>query len=388
MINDAGLVGGTRPSAPRVSSQSIEIFRSVDIKQALRYYDRRLLKYATLLENSLAASLGKSVNIADRLSWYSFDVMGDLTFGQSFGGLEDQHTHWAITSIRDSNKALGLLGPVPWLIHTMTKLPNFLNPMYKLLLFSEQSVEKRRRMDPSEPDIMSYLLDGDKFFDDPALEYQLFTGDARLLIIGGSDTTATALSFLFYYLAADASLQQSAVEELRAQGLTSSEDIDVQAVQDMPYLNALINETLRLHPPVPSAPVRDTPPEGLQIGQMSIPGDVTVYTPFHSIQRSPEAFGQPDSFIPERWTSRPELISNKKAFTPFSIGPFSCIGRQLAYSEMRTAVSKLLLRFSFTLAPGETGDQLLNHSLDNFTMTIRPLNVLVKARESKSGEHS
>jgi cytochrome P450 family 628 len=385
MTSDEGLAGGTRHSVPRVSSEALIVFSPVDSVQALRYYDRRLLKYATLLEESLAASQGKSVNIADRFSWYSFDVMGDLTFGKSFGALENQHTHWAITSIRDSNQALGLLGPVPWLIHTMTKLPNFLNPMYKLLLFSEKSVEERRRMDPSEPDIMSYLLDGDKFFDDPALEYQLFTGDARLLVIGGSDTTATALSFLFYYLAADPSLQQNALEELKAHGLTASEDIDVQVVQDLPYLNALINEILRLHPPVPSAPVRDTPPEGLHVGQLFIPGDVTVYTPFYSIQRSPEAFNQPGSFIPERWTTRPELTLNRKAFTPFSTGPFSCIGRQLAYSELRTVVSKLVLRFSFTLAPDETGAQLLNQSLDNFTMTIRPLHVLLEARKSKSG---
>ena len=323
--------------------------------------------------------IGRHVFVTD---FSSFDLMADLTFGQSFEGLKAQKTHWAITSIRDSETALGLLGPIPWLIHLMTKLPNFMNPMYKLLLFSEESVEKRRQMEPAEPDIMSHLLNADPFFSDPTQEYQLLTGDARLLIIGGSDTTAMSLTFLFYHLATDPSLQHNLHAELHAHNLTTPTSITVSSVKDLPYLNALLNENLRLHPPVPSAPVRDTPPSGLTLSPTThIPGSTTVYTPLHSIQRSPLAFAQPDAFIPERWTTRPELTLNKKAFAPFLIGPQSCIGRQLAYSEMRTVVAKLVLRFMVALAEGETGEGLLRGSEDVFTVTIKPLRLVFSARK-------
>jgi cytochrome P450 family 628 len=308
--------------------------------------------------------------------------MGDLAFGQSFEGIQAQKTHWAITSIRDSETALGLLGPIPWLLHLMTKLPNFMNPMQKLLLFSEESVEKRRQMEPPEPDIMSYLLNADQFFSDPVKEYQLFTGDARLLIIAGSDTTAMSLTFLFYHLASDPTLQQRLYDELLANNITTSEDVTVSTVKDLPYLNALLNENLRIHPPVPSFSARDTPPEGLQVGSISIPGDITVYTPLYSIQRSRAAFDQPEDFIPERWTTRPELIRNKKAFAPFLIGPQSCIGRQLAYNEMRTVVCKLVLKFTVRLADGETGKKLLEESEDVFTVTIKPLKVVFAPRKT------
>lgn len=310
--------------------------------------------------------------------------MGDLTFGHSFDGLSAQKTHWAITSIRESNAALGLLGPIPWLIHLMTKLPNLLNPMYKLLLFSEISVEERKQMTPAEPDIMSHLIGAGQFFSDPVQEFQLFTGDARLLVIAGSDTTATALTFLFYHLAIDPTLQHTLLTELTDNGITSSDDVTVQSVQDLPYLNAVINETLRIHPPVPSMTVRDTPAEGLKIGATILPGDITLYTPVYSIHRSPQAFERPDEFVPERWTTQPALIRNKKAFAPFLIGSYSCIGRQLAYMEMRTVVSKLVLGFEVALAPGESGRRLLRGSLDNFTTTIGALDVVLTRRPPAS----
>jgi cytochrome P450 family 628 len=343
---------------------------------ALRDYDQRLLKYASLLEKSIRASAGKSINFSERITRYSFDVMSDLSFGHSFDGLASEKTHWAITSIRESNAALGILGPVPWLIHLMTKLPDALNPMQKLITFSNEQVDKRKQLHPAEPDIMSHLLDQDEpFFKDPAQEYHLFTGDVRLLIIAGSDTTATALAFLFYQLALNPTLQKKLFQEI------SDLEINVQTVQDLPYLNAVINETLRLHPPVPSMPPRDTPAEGVKVGDISIPGDVTVYTPLYSLHRS-DAFKKPLEFIPERWTTQPELIQNRKVFAPFLIGPYACIGRQLAYNEMRTVAARLVSGFEVALGKGEDGHRLLYSSADNFTTTIGNLDLVFTPRKS------
>lgn len=148
--------------------------------------------------------------------------MGDLTFGKSFNGLTLQKTHWATASINKTNKSITRLSPASWVLHLLSRLPKSLNPQTKLLRFSEESVEARRRNPPPEEDIMSHLLGADPFFADPKRDYDLMTGDARLLIIAGSETTATALTFLVYHLAQDPSLQQTLLEELHANNIKVS----------------------------------------------------------------------------------------------------------------------------------------------------------------------
>ncbi|RMZ86840.1 hypothetical protein DV736_g5936, partial [Chaetothyriales sp. CBS 134916] len=197
-------------------------------------------------------------------------------------------------------------------------------------------------------------------------------GDARLLIIAGSDTTATTLVHCFYHLARDPALVAKLRAELEAQNVSSGDNFEIASLQYLPYLNALINETLRMHPPVPGGVYRNTPDEGVVINGIRVPG-------------ARRAFAQPNDFIPERWTTRPELILNKNAFFPFGIGKFSCIGKILALNELRTVISKMVLEFDVEFATEEDGSTLLYESKDGFTMANAPLMVVWKERGKSSG---
>lgn len=338
------------------------------------------------LEVRIKCSLGQPIDLAECIGWYSFDVMGDLTFGQSYDGLASGKTHWAIDAIRRSNQVPGLLMPIPWLAHLLTRLPSALNPQKALKTFSASSIEARKEKPPAEPDIMSHLLGAAPMFADPQREDFLLQGDARLLIIAGSDTTATTITYLSYYLAARPSLQRDALAELTANGIRESDSITVDGVRNLPFLNAIIKETLRLHPPVSSALGRDTPKEGLQVGDTFIPGGVTIQTPNWSIQRNAHAFVKPNEFIPERWTSRPELVLQSAAYMPFSIGAFSCIGKQLAYNETRTVIAMLVLSFKFHLAADEDGDEILHKFSDVFVTNLGALRMVFELRKNAQGQ--
>ena len=99
--------------------------------------------------------------------------------------------------------------------------------------------------------------------------------DTRLIIAAGSDTTTAALTHMFFYIASDPQKQ----DEIRREVKAAYSDGKAQAFQDAPLLNGTISEALRLHPPVPSGLQRLTPSEGINIGEVFIPGDAVIRLP-------------------------------------------------------------------------------------------------------------
>lgn len=133
---------------------------------------------------------------------------------------------------------------------------------------------------------MSHILEaGDFFKGDKERERLLLMGDARLLIVAGSDTTATTLVYCFYHFARDPSLVKKLRDELKEHNIVNDDSFSVTALQYLNYLNALINETLRMHPPVPGGVFRNTPRGGVEIDGKRLPGGVRVIGPHYTIQR-------------------------------------------------------------------------------------------------------
>ncbi|KAJ3564856.1 hypothetical protein NPX13_g7701 [Xylaria arbuscula] len=340
--------------------------------KALRSYDSRVVKYADQFVAQMHRRAGQPINITDWLEWYAFDVMGDLAFGRSFKALEHGQSHIFIDTMHQTSALpLGCLGTLPWVIQTIANLvPPRLNPFMTLVRYSNECIEERKQRKPTEPDIMTPILAAGPFYQDPKADALLLVGDARLIIIAGSDTSASALIHSFYELGRDAKVVQKIRDELEQHGIRNDESLSVTGLQYCEYLNGFINETLRMHPTNPGGLFRLTPPGGVKIAGHYLPGGVKVVNPHYSVLRSPKAFVAPNEFIPERWTTRPELIRNKKAFCPFSQGRFACIGRNLALNELRVVISKAVLEFDMCFAPGETGRALMEDSKDIFTMSL------------------
>jgi len=104
------------------------------------------------------------------------------------------------------------------------------------------------------------------------------------VIVAGSDTSSSTLTHIFYHLAKEPQIVSRLREELAPIYAPGSET-EVRDIQDAKYLNGVINEVLRLHPPVPSGLLRQTPPEGIIVGEKFIPGGVTVSAPTWSMGR-------------------------------------------------------------------------------------------------------
>lgn len=163
------------------------------------------------------------------------------------------------------------------------------------------------------------------------------------------------------------------------------------ALDRVPLVEAIVTETLRLQPSVPSGQPRVTPPGGLYVpagkgeeGDLFIPGDTVVLQPQCLIQRDARYFERPDEFVPERWVhGAPEsgLVKERSAFFPFQEGRFHCVGKGLAMWEMKSVVARVALGFDFGFAPGEDLKRYREGILDTWTLTLPPLRLVFNERQ-------
>ncbi|KAL9005078.1 MAG: hypothetical protein Q9188_002125 [Gyalolechia gomerana] len=114
-------------------------------------------------------------------------------------------------------------------------------------------------------------------------------------------------------------------------GITQNSSRDPVALQSMTLLKAFINESLRLHPPVPSAGLKNIPPEGVMVVE--------------------SCSKRPDDFLPERWCTEPNLFNNSAAFWPFGLGQYGCVGKHLALLEIRRVLTEILEEYTISFAP-------------------------------------
>jgi len=207
--------------------------------------------------------------------------MGDLAYGKSFDMLKTGESHWAIKVLRKGIGYMGAISPAIWLVILFTHMPIVTRDFSRFLTFCEEMMEERMKQEKDVPDISTWILKA------PSMPHSGFTdkgwivGDSRLIIVAGSDTTAGSLTYLFYHLVNE----PVHVEKLRQELQHLNGDFSASSLRNLPYLNALINESLRLNHPVPSGVQRMTPPEGLTIGTTYIPGNVNIIVPFYSILR-------------------------------------------------------------------------------------------------------
>ncbi|EGR47512.1 cytochrome P450 [Trichoderma reesei QM6a] len=348
--------------------------------RALRGYNQRMSAYRSVLLGRIHAAKGESMDMAKWFRFYGFDVMGDLAFGKSFNMLETSRNHWAIDLLDAGILPLALQLPV-WLLRFGMNMPVISRDWWTFIGFCRDRLQSRMRSEPDVPDIMSTLLGPLKGRDVTQEEFDLLIGDAQLVIAAGSHTTAASMASIVYELAKHPEHIDKLRNELAPLVRDSNLDPSPDELAHLEHLNAVINETLRLHPPVPTTIWRVTPPGGVMIGDVHVPGGMNVTCPQYAVGRSEAVYSKADSFAPERWYQFPEMIKDKDAFAPFSMGPFGCIGKRLALMDIRQVISRLVWAFDVAFAPGEDGTSFEGDALDAFMVTYGALRLTCKARE-------
>jgi len=174
--------------------------------------------------------------------------------------------------------------------------------------------------------------------------------------------------------------------ELDAIYADGDDPLDVSKHQELVFLSACINESLRLLPPVPSnggpRQVHLNSGGGRTIAARFIPEGTTIYTPPYSLHRNPDYFfPHPEQFVPDRWLPGANFEKHEtSAFMPFSLGPANCVGQKLAKRELLMVISVLLKSFHVQFADGFDSEAWPGQIHDFFVATRGPLCVNLTRR--------
>lgn len=259
-------------------------FRKLTVLQALRFYEHRIIKYTSQLINQFSRHASQPIEASRWFNYYAFDVMGDLAFGESFHNLSSGMEHPVVGQIHRAMFPVAVLSPILWMIPIFVKLPKLSDDYNSFFAWCAAQVEKRRQMKVDVPDIATWLLQGLDESPDPQKGIKWLHGDSKIVVVAGSDTVTASLTFLFYHLACEPKQVEKLrreIDELWSEG----EEFDAKKVANAEHLNAVINESLRMHPPVASGVSRVTPKEGVEVDGVFIPGEVTISVPNWAIGR-------------------------------------------------------------------------------------------------------
>ena len=371
-------------------------------ERALIEQEHLILSYIELLISRLRERASSSdMAVVDLVQWFNFtafDIVGDLSLGESFHCLEEARYHGWVSILFTQFKAaaffvslrfFGLDKPIRMILPK-----SLLKKRTDHASMANERINRRlkqgRVADAQRNDFMTYILrhnDDTKGMSVPEIEQTM-----RVLVVAGSETTATALSGIVRNLLQNPETLRRITAEIRRSFRHPSE-ICAQRVMALSYLGAVIEEGLRLYPPVALGMPRVVPEGGAEVSGHQLRSGVCT---FHSIiqntqehillrtgptekltlshqtfvsasgyasNRSSLNFpNHPSKFDPSRWLTSPPNSSltdptsppnHKSAFNPFSLGPRNCLGRNLAYLEMRLILAHLLLTFDLEIPEGE-----------------------------------
>lgn len=217
------------------------------------------------------------------------------------------------------------------------------------IVYAEIS-RRRAAPDPERMDILSLLIaargEGGEAFTDREVRDQVMT-----LMFAGHDTSTSTVAFMLHELArhpdVSARLQAEADEVLGGEAPT----VD-QLEGELPYLEMVLDEVLRLYPPAWIGPRRAV--EDFEFGGHPVPAGAYVNYSSWASHRIPEVFPDPEAFVPERFTRERKAALPRGAYVPFGGGSRICIGKRFGQTEVKLVTTMLLQRLRFDALPGRT----------------------------------
>lgn len=306
-----------------------------------------------------STKLKDPVEVHDDLTHLTLDVIGQSAFGYNFNTVlaGESKVSEAVDLVISGMSFRQLMGKT--FIPFFEYLPTSENRRIKtakeiadntvLDMIKERRKEKKAGIVREKKDLLDVLMDmydqeTNSVMDDEELRSQVFT-----FMVAGHETTSVALAWTLYELAKNPEIQAKLREEINSV-LCDGTELTWDTVENLMYLEKVIKESLRRHPP--AHVTGRSPIEDITIGGYLIPKDTVMILPIDSLQRTSKYWPNPDDFDPARFDEE-EGRTGVKPYThiPFGVGSRMCIGYKFALMEMKVILATLMKKFWVSEAP-------------------------------------
>ena len=286
-------------------------------------------------------------DMAREMERLTLDIAGRAFFSHSFDGASERIHRWVKTINRYS-----AIPPLP--VISNLRFPSPLNLRLRGVLgeyraFVRDLIRERVAGEPIG-DLLGVLLTAKDEESGEFMNEEEIAEEVLGMIIGGHETSATALTWIWYELHRHPEVERYLLAEIDA--VCGKDPLTADQIPRLKYAHMVIQEALRLHPPFwfeNRNTIADVELAGVTIPQ----GSMVVFSRY-SLQRHPDFWDAPDEFRPSRFDpEQPENPAASHAHIPFGSGPRVCIGRHFAMMELHVILTTVLQRFRVVIDPSD-----------------------------------
>ncbi|TGJ81028.1 hypothetical protein E0Z10_g7742 [Xylaria hypoxylon] len=345
-------------------------FASAFSDKALREQSLIIESYTDLFiqrlrrEAGKAASREKGIDLAKYYGYAALDIIADLTFGESFHGLKGDNEHnWVLGfflgakfgAIRNSLSYFYPLDRLFGLIFLRLTAKN----RSRNWSYTSECVTSRLAIGAAgieRSDFMTPVIGNVNEGREKGITRDELNTNSLAVVIAGSQLTTVALATATYLLLKTPEKYRRLRQEIRS-SFTDENELSVTSTQSLPYLSAVVDETIRIHHPTPIHLPRIIGPEGQRVDGQWIPGNTIIGMALQTAQTSSAYWEDPSSFSPERflppehqWYESRFEHDEKEVFHPFSIGNRNCLGGKVFLSEAKLILARVIFAFDLDLS--------------------------------------
>lgn len=314
--------------------------------------------------NKMVEMKGQNVPLDEWVQYYSFDVIAMITFNNTFGFMEDRDKNRSqvLDGLHHGNIYNAVVGQTPFIhklllgnansVKLLMRIPAMrkANPIIVIDHLIDEAIENHQpqKLTPRGDHLDTFRtfqqLNPHRFSETD------FRSCLHANLFAGSDTTAISLRTAFYFLLKSPSKYEKLTREIDAADSDGSLSpmVTFQEGVQLHYLQAVIKESLRIHPAVVLPLERVMPSEGAQIGEYFYPAGTVVGASAWVVNFTKSVYGDDaDEFLPERWieADAEQLKQMERTFLSFGQGTRTCIGKNIALLEMTKFIPQVLRHF-------------------------------------------